>query len=229
MLGNEEEIQKYYDNLLSSSANQYKNMYANLQGQQQEGQQKLYNDRNQIAVDNSQKVQQLRDYMANRNLLQSGENVDALLRQGTDYSNRIGENKTNEANLIRDMNNNRSQYAMQEQNAYNDINYKRLNDINELRQYQQQQAMQRASAAAKTSSSSSKVNISKDPYGNDNQKNIYEFYNDNKIGYGEKMDALTQVINDGGYSQEDRDYAERMRQALRSKEYYDAAYANYRG
>lgn len=103
------------------TANQYKTIYGGLDTQQQQGKEQYYSDRNSAALSNAQKVQQLRDYMAKNNLSQSGENVDALLRQNTDYSNNLGNIYNNEQQFNRGIADKRNQYSLQEQGIYNDI------------------------------------------------------------------------------------------------------------
>lgn len=105
----------------TDTGNKYKQLYTGLDTKQAEGKQQYYGERNNVAYNAAQKAQQIRDWMAKNNLLQSGESVDAQLRNNTDYSNNMGTVMTNETNFNRDILNNRNQYSAEEQGIYNDI------------------------------------------------------------------------------------------------------------
>lgn len=50
----------------------------------------VYQQQNQAAYNNARNKRKIRDHMANSNLVASGENLDAMGRQNTDYSNTVG-------------------------------------------------------------------------------------------------------------------------------------------
>ena len=70
-----------------------------------EAKQTYYGQRNDTALQSSKNAQQIRDWMAKNNLLQSGESVDGMLRNQTDYNNSMGNIATNENNFNRDITN----------------------------------------------------------------------------------------------------------------------------
>ena len=101
----------------TNTANRYKEMYNQLQNRYSEGKKRYYNERDTASVDNAKNTQAIRDYMAKNNLLQSGESVDALLRNNTDFSNNMGSIRDNENTFIRNINDTRSGYQRDEQSA----------------------------------------------------------------------------------------------------------------
>lgn len=111
---------KYNQNRLETQ-NKYKGLYTGLDNQQAEAKEKYYGDRNTVASQNARQAQQIRDYMAKNNLLQSGENVDAMLRSNTDYSNNMANVYTNEQNTNRAIGDKRNEYKLTEQTAYSSI------------------------------------------------------------------------------------------------------------
>lgn len=111
---------KYNQNRLETQ-NKYKGLYTGLDNQQAEAKEKYYSDRNTVASQNARQSQQIRDYMAKNNLLQSGENVDAMLRSNTDYSNNMANVYTNEQNTNRAIGDKRNEYKLTEQTAYSSI------------------------------------------------------------------------------------------------------------
>lgn len=111
---------KYNQNRLETQ-NKYKGLYTGLDNQQAEAKEKYYGDRNTVASQNARQTQQIRDYMAKNNLLQSGENVDAMLRSNTDYSNNMANVYTNEQNTNRSIGDKRNEYKLGEQTAYSNI------------------------------------------------------------------------------------------------------------
>lgn len=111
---------KYNQNRLETK-NKYQGLYTGLDNQQTEAKEKYYGDRNNVASQNARQSQQIRDYMAKNNLLQSGENVDAMLRSNTDYSNNMANVYTNEQNTNRAIGDKRNEYKLTEQTAYSSI------------------------------------------------------------------------------------------------------------
>jgi hypothetical protein len=61
-----------------------------LNQQKADGEVEYYNEKNKSSLANQKNTQAIRDYMARNNLLNSGENADAILRNRTDYANDIG-------------------------------------------------------------------------------------------------------------------------------------------
>ena len=116
-----EAFKRYEQNKLETQ-NKYKTLNTNLDNQQTEAKNTYYNQRNQAAVNNAKTTAQTRDWLAANNLLQSGENVDAMLRANTDFNNTLGTIYTNEQATNRSINDTRNQYALDEQAAYNSIN-----------------------------------------------------------------------------------------------------------
>ena len=98
--------------------NSYLDKYTNLDNEQETGTKKYYNDRNNVALTNSRNTQAIRDYMARANLIQSGESVDALLRNQTDYTNSQNSIYSQENEFNRNLSNTRSQYQRDEASAY---------------------------------------------------------------------------------------------------------------
>lgn len=107
-----EQIQKMYDNMYSTKYNDLiknkNSALADLDKQEAENRETFYSQRNQAAVNNAANRRQTRDWMAKNNLLQSGESVDALLRNNTDYSNSMGSIASNEAKYRNELANSRN-------------------------------------------------------------------------------------------------------------------------
>ena len=89
-----ERITQMYDELykkkqaeLEKAKNQ---SLTNLDAEKETTEKGYYTDKNKAYSQNVQNTQAIRDYMAKNNLLQSGENVDALLRSNSDLSNNVG-------------------------------------------------------------------------------------------------------------------------------------------
>lgn len=101
-----------------NTANKYQEMYKDLDNQAQEGKNRYYKDRNNASVDHSKNTQAIRDYMAKHNLLQSGESVDALLRNNTDFSNNMGSIRDNENTFNKNITDTRNSYLRDETSAY---------------------------------------------------------------------------------------------------------------
>lgn len=109
--------------------NTYTDLYNQLQSKQDEGKQTYYGQKNQAAVSNAQNVQQIRDWMARNNLLQSGESADQLMRSNTDFSNNLGNINTNETNFNRDIINQRGAANREQAQKIADIlNRRRLTE-----------------------------------------------------------------------------------------------------
>lgn len=145
--------------------NQYTDLYNQLKTKQEDAKTGYYNQRNEAAVGNAQNVQQMRDWMASKNLLQSGESADAYMRANTDFSNNLGRIKTNEDTFNRDiMNQNSTAQREQAQKIADIYNRRRLTeegatgDEQALRsevEYQRLQAAQAAASARRSSGGSS--------------------------------------------------------------------------
>lgn len=101
-----------------NTANKYQEMYKDLDNQAQEGKNRYYKDRNNASVDYSKNTHAIRDYMAKHNLLQSGESVDALLRNNTDFSNNMGSIRDNENTFNKNITDTRNRYLRDETSAY---------------------------------------------------------------------------------------------------------------
>ena len=101
-----------------NTANKYQEMYKDLDNQAQEGKNRYYKDRNNASVDYSKNTHAIRDYMAKHNLLQSGESVDALLRNNTDFSNNMGSIRDNENTFNKNITDTRYSYLRDETSAY---------------------------------------------------------------------------------------------------------------
>ena len=98
--------------------NSYLDRYTQLDNEYQKGEKKYYNDRDNAALGNSRNTQAIRDYMARANLIQSGESVDALLRNNTDHINTQNSIYAQENEFKRDLGNTRSQYQRDEASTY---------------------------------------------------------------------------------------------------------------
>jgi hypothetical protein len=125
-------------------------------------------------VGNAQKIQQIRDYMARNNILNSGENIDAMLRSNSDYSNAMGNINNNEssfntgldtqyltgqreqADKITDVNNRRrvanENYNNELQSYYDQIDALKLADQEAEAQQQKALAAQKSYASSSRSS-----------------------------------------------------------------------------
>lgn len=159
-----------YDNLYSSKYNDLvktkNNSLADLDKQESENKEIFYNQRNQAAVNNAGSQRSIRDYMAKNNLLQSGESVDALLRNNTDYANSMGAIASNEAKYKNELASSRNKIN----NEFNgnvaaakaEVEAQKIQSILEYQHQQEQLELQRQqlaasrAASAKKSSSSSK-------------------------------------------------------------------------
>lgn len=121
-----DQIQKMYDELYKSKVNDItkaKNeALGNIDKQELQMKDDIYAQRNQAALDDSQARRSTRDMMAHNNLLGSGENVDAMLRNNTNYSNRRG-----------GIDNAYTKYRNEYANARNTANANYTGDVNALR------------------------------------------------------------------------------------------------
>ena len=90
----ENKINAMYDELYKKKQSELEkaknNSLNELNQQKEDGQAEYYNEKNKSSLANVKNVQAIRDYMARNNLLNSGENADAILRNRTDYANDIG-------------------------------------------------------------------------------------------------------------------------------------------
>ena len=90
----ESKINSMYDELYKKKQSELEkaknNSLAELNQQKADGEVEYYNEKNKSSLANVKNVQAIRDYMARNNLLNSGENADAILRNRTDYANDIG-------------------------------------------------------------------------------------------------------------------------------------------
>ena len=90
----ENKINAMYDELYKKKQSELEkaknNSLAELNQQKADGEVEYYNEKNKSSLANAKSTQAIRDYMARNNLLNSGENADAILRNRTDYANDIG-------------------------------------------------------------------------------------------------------------------------------------------
>ena len=90
----ENKINAMYDELYKKKQSELEkaknNSLNELNQQKADGQTEYYNEKNKSSLANQKNTQAIRDYMARNNLLNSGENADAILRNRTDYANDIG-------------------------------------------------------------------------------------------------------------------------------------------
>ena len=90
----ENKINAMYDELYKKKQSELENAKNNslneLNQQKADGEVEYYNEKNKSSLANQKNTQAIRDYMARNNLLNSGENADAILRNRTDYANDIG-------------------------------------------------------------------------------------------------------------------------------------------
>lgn len=101
--------------------NQYASLFNELKDQQLQGQNKFYNDRNNASYSKERNQQAIRDYMASRNLLNSGESVDALLRSNTDFSNEMGSIRGNEDAFNKGIGDTRNKYGLEQASGISKI------------------------------------------------------------------------------------------------------------
>lgn len=161
-----EQIQKMYDNMYSSKYNDLvkskTSALSELDKQSAENNENFYNQRNQAAYENANSKRSIRDYMAKNNLLQSGESVDALLRNSTDYSNSMGTINSNETKAKNEILNNRnkinSEFDGNVAAAKAEIEAQKIQAILEWQQQQAQLELQRQQLAARNASSSRRAN-----------------------------------------------------------------------
>jgi hypothetical protein len=90
----ESKINSMYDELYKKKQSELEkaknNSLNELNQQKADGEVEYYNEKNKSSLANQKNTQAIRDYMARNNLLNSGENADAILRNRTDYANDIG-------------------------------------------------------------------------------------------------------------------------------------------
>lgn len=90
----ENKINAMYDELYKKKQSELEkaknNSLNELNQQKADGEVEYYNEKNKSSLANAKSTQAIRDYMARNNLLNSGENADAILRNRTDYANDIG-------------------------------------------------------------------------------------------------------------------------------------------
>ena len=90
----ESKINAMYDELYKKKQSELEkaknNSLNELKQQKADGEVEYYNEKNKSSLANQKNTQAIRDYMARNNLLNSGENADAILRNRTDYANDIG-------------------------------------------------------------------------------------------------------------------------------------------
>lgn len=106
--------------------NKYLDLYTGLVNKQRDGVADYYNQRNGAMFQNAKNVQALREHMARNNLLASGESVDGMLRNNSDFSNNMGGIKSNESLFLRELNDTRNRYKGEEQSAYTSFENSRL-------------------------------------------------------------------------------------------------------
>lgn len=206
-----EDIKKMYDAMENSKIQDFEKAknksLADLQAREEQNKNTFYKQRDDVAYNSAKNTQQIRDYMAKNNLMQSGESVDALLRNNTDYSNRMGNVDANEVTFRNDIARERN---LVNRNYENDTNalrsqiemekIKAINDYNErLRQEQlaAQQAAYKASSARSSSKSSDRVSK------NDLKAQFMELVK-SKEGNSQARDFMDngkdQIINEYGYA-----------------------------
>lgn len=154
--------------------NEYQTLVNELANRRKQAQGEYQTQQNQAAVGNARNVAGIRDWMAKNNLLQSGENVDAILRANTDYGNEQGRIKGAESQYYTGLDMQRGTADREKANRLSDIMGKRnlinnsFNDqvmalqkemeaqkARELLQYkQQQEAIARQQAAARATRTS---------------------------------------------------------------------------
>lgn len=164
-------INKMYDAMYDSRRQEFEKAknksLADIQATEEKNKNTFYNQRNDVAYNSAKNTQAIRDYMAKNNLLASGESVDALLRNNTDYSNRMGTVDTNEStfrnDLLRQRNLVNSNYENDINSAKSQIEMERARAINEYEERRRQEQLAAQQAAARYSSSgSSKSSIAAD-------------------------------------------------------------------
>ena len=100
----ENKINAMYDELYKKKQSELEKAKTNslneLNQQKVDGETEYYNEKNKSSLANVKNVQAIRDYMARNNLLNSGENADAILRNRTDYANDIGRINSDHRNFI---------------------------------------------------------------------------------------------------------------------------------
>ena len=149
-------IKKMYENLYNARYNELltskNNELADVDIQENKSKETYNTQRNTAAFNNAKTTQQIRDYMAKNNLLRSGENVDALLRNKTDFMNSMGTINTNEANFKNELNINRnrinSNFETNKLALQNQLSANAIKDINEYNERLRQEALQRELARA---------------------------------------------------------------------------------
>lgn len=168
-----EDIKKMYDAMENYKIQDFEKAknksLADLQAREEQNKNIFYKQRDDVAYNSAKNTQQIRDYMAKNNLMQSGESVDALLRNNTDYSNRMGNVDSNEAIFRNDIARERN---LVNRNYENDTNalrsqiemekIKAINEYNErLRQEQlaAQKAAYKSTRSSKSSLSEEKKNL----------------------------------------------------------------------
>ena len=158
-----EKITKMYDELykkkqaeLEKAKNQ---SLINLEEEKTSGEKTYYDDRNKAYTQNVQNTQAIRDYMAKNNLLQSGENVDALLRSTSDLSNNVGKINDNERTFNNSINNRRTNlnndYLSSLASAKADYEAQKQKDIMAYEEQLRQEALARSSYSSGGGGSSS--------------------------------------------------------------------------
>lgn len=156
-------INKMYDAMYDSRRQEFEKAknksLADIQATEEKNKNTFYNQRNDVAYNSAKNTQAIRDYMAKNNLLASGESVDALLRNNTDYSNRMGTVDTNEStfrnDLLRQRNLVNSNYENDINSAKGQIEMERARAINEYEERRRQEQLAAQQAAARYSSGGS--------------------------------------------------------------------------
>lgn len=138
--------------------NSKNNSLNDIQKQEKQAETDAYGYRNQAASQHAQNVQAARDYMAKNNLLQSGESVDALVRNNTSYTNNIGGINTNLLKQKDEYNNNRNlinKNYNSDLNSYKaDVESQRAKALFDYQEQLRQEALAQARAYSSGSGSS---------------------------------------------------------------------------
>lgn len=105
--------------------NQYQALFNDLGNRRKQAAGEYQTQQNQAAVSNARNVAGIRDWMAKNNLLQSGENVDAILRSNTDYGNEKGRIKNAESQYYTQLDTQRANSEREKAQKISDILAKR--------------------------------------------------------------------------------------------------------
>lgn len=159
----ESKIKSMYDELYKSQVGSLekakKDALSNIDKQQNEMKEDIYNQRNQAAYNNAKNQRVTRDFMARSNLLASGENVDAIGRNNTDYANNVRSLDDSYNRYIKEYNDERtkinSNYDTDLNSLKADLEAKKIKDLIDYQMQQQAAAAARSYSSGGGSSRSS--------------------------------------------------------------------------